>query len=82
MVPQWTAVEGRRIERPFEFRDFAQALRFINAIGAIAEEEGHHPDMLVHGWNKVRVTLWTHAIEGLSINDFILASKIDRIKVV
>lgn len=80
MVSEWTVSERSRIERSFVFRDFAQALRFLNMVGAIAEKEGHHPDMLLHSWNKVSITLWTHAIGGLSINDFIVAAKIDRIE--
>ena len=52
----------------------------MNAVGAIAEEEGHHPNLFLHSWNKVKITLYTHAISGLSENDFILAAKIDTIK--
>ncbi len=58
---------------------FAAAMRFVNAMAAVAEEEGHHPDFAVHGWNQVGVSLRTHAIDGLSRNDFILAAKIDDI---
>ena len=79
-VADWSVIDDTSIERGFEFKNFAEALRFVNAVGEIAEDEGHHPDILLHGWNKVRITLWTHAIGGLSINDFIVASKIDRIK--
>lgn len=79
MIPKWAIVETIRIEREFELKDFSQALKLINSIGVVAEDEGHHPDMLVYSWNKVKVTLWTHAIGGLSINDFIVASKIDRL---
>lgn len=90
-VPAWTLVEAgrptlhapsapyRRIERGFVFRDFASALAFVNAVGAVAEAEGHHPDILVHSWRKVSLALTTHAIKGLSENDFILAAKIDAI---
>src|SRR2546421_692838 len=60
------------------FRDFVQALAFTNRVGAIAEEEQHHPDIYL-AWGKVRVTIWTHAIDGLSRNDFVLAAKIDQI---
>jgi 4a-hydroxytetrahydrobiopterin dehydratase len=69
--------DGPRISRQLRFRDFPAALRFVNDVAAIAEREGHHPDLHVHDWNVVDVTLWTHAIEGLSENDFILASQID-----
>ncbi len=69
---------GKKIERKFKFKDFKEALDFVNRIGAIAEQEGHHPDIEL-GWGKVEVELSTHAIGGLSVNDFILAAKIDRL---
>lgn len=72
----WLLKENR-IERDFAFRDFKEALRFVNRLGEIAEEEGHHPDILLHQYNKVRVSVWTHAVMGLTENDFILAAKID-----
>lgn len=78
-VPEWAVVDDTKIERSFLFKDFAQALDFINRVGALAESEGHHPDILLHGWNKVKITIWTHAIGGLSLNDFIVAKKIDEI---
>jgi len=78
-VPDWNVVDNKMIERLYKFKDFAQALEFINKVGAVAESEGHHPDIFLHGWNKVKITLWTHAIGGLSINDFIIAKKIDEI---
>jgi 4a-hydroxytetrahydrobiopterin dehydratase len=71
------ALDGDRIRRHFRFRDFAAAMRFVNAVAQVAEGEGHHPDMLIHDWNAVDVSIWTHAIGGLSENDFILAAKID-----
>ena len=74
----WT-LEGDRIRRHFRFRDFKGAMRFVNLVADLAEEEGHHPDLLVHGWNLVDVTLSTHSIGGLSENDFIVAGKIDRL---
>jgi len=67
------------ITRTFTVSDFSDALTFINAIGDIAEAEGHHPDMKLHGYKNVTVTLSTHAIAGLSENDFILAAKIDQL---
>ena len=73
------ARNAKSIERKLVFKDFKHALRFVNNVGAIAEKEGHHPDILLHSWNKVNIRLSTHAIKGLSINDFILAAKIDRI---
>jgi 4a-hydroxytetrahydrobiopterin dehydratase len=68
-----------RLHRHFRFRDFAGAMRFVNSIAALAEEEGHHPDFALHDWNLLDVTLWTHAIGGLSENDFIMAGKIDAL---
>lgn len=69
-----------KISREFTFRDFIEALEFVNRVGDLAELEGHHPDILIHSWNKVLITLYTHSIGGLSENDFILASKIDLVK--
>ena len=80
-VSEWSVIDDKSIERTFELKDFMEALEFVNKAGDIAEEEGHHPDLFIHSWNKVKVTLWTHAIGGLSINDFVVASKIDRISV-
>lgn len=71
--------EGKKIEKEFTFLDFITALDFVNKIGAIAEEEGHHPEIEL-GWGKVEVELSTHAIGGLSVNDFILAAKINRLQ--
>lgn len=73
----WEAREAHtRIQRHYRFKNFAEAMRFVNAIAAVAEAEGHHPDFTVHSWNCVDVTLWTHAIGGLSENDLIMAAKI------
>ncbi|MBI3036874.1 4a-hydroxytetrahydrobiopterin dehydratase [Candidatus Woesearchaeota archaeon] len=66
------------IEKKYKFRDFAEAMMFVNKVAALAEEEGHHPDIKI-SWNKVTLTLWTHAIKGLSENDFIMAAKIDAL---
>ena len=78
-VPGWTAKQNHEIVREFKFKNFADALTFVNKIGAIAETEGHHPD-ITFGWGYVKITLSTHAMLGLSENDFILAAKIDSIK--
>ena len=78
-VPDWTILDDKKLEKQFKFKDFAEALRFINKVGAVAETEGHHPDINLHSWNKVTITLWTHAIKGLFLNDFILAAKIDAL---
>jgi len=78
-IPGWELnEEGTVIKRAFTFKDFAEALAFANKVGALAEEEGHHPDMLV-AWGKVGLTLTTHAVNGLSENDFILAAKINAL---
>ena len=69
-----------KISREFIFRDFIDALEFVNRVGDLAETEGHHPDILIHSWNKVLITLYTHSIGGLSENDYILAAKINDIK--
>ena len=74
----WNLVAGKRIQKEYTFKDFARALAFVNRAGAIAEAEGHHPDILIHSWNRVRLEIFTHVIGGLSENDFILAAKIDR----
>jgi 4a-hydroxytetrahydrobiopterin dehydratase len=77
-VPAWELVAGRQITRAFTFPDFAKALKFVNRVGALAEKQGHHPDIFLT-WGKAAITLWTHKIDGLSESDFIMAAKIDRI---
>jgi 4a-hydroxytetrahydrobiopterin dehydratase len=77
-VPQWNVVNGHHITRSFTFPDFLQALAFVNKVGELAEQQGHHPDILL-AWGKAEVTTWTHAINGLTESDFILAAKIDRL---
>jgi 4a-hydroxytetrahydrobiopterin dehydratase len=77
-VPGWQVVDDHHLARTWTFDDFAQALAFTNRVGALAEEEGHHPDILV-AWGRVEITLWTHAIGGLSESDFVLAAKIDTL---
>src|SRR5919201_2211965 len=72
-------VEGiKRLRRVFEFDDFAQALAFTDAVGELAEEEGHHPALLTE-WGRTTVTWWTHKIKGLHRNDFIMAAKTDEL---
>jgi 4a-hydroxytetrahydrobiopterin dehydratase len=77
-VPQWTVVNGHHLTRAFKFPDFSHALAFVNKVGAIAEQQGHHPDILL-AWGKAEVTTWTHKINGLTESDFILAAKIDKL---
>ena len=77
-VPGWSVVENHHIVRDYEFADFIQALAAVNRIGALAEEQGHHPDLFL-AWGKVGVKIWTHKIDGLTESDFILAAKIDEV---
>ncbi len=80
-VPDWQVVERegvKRLERVFEFDNFAQALAFTNKVGDQAEEEGHHPALLTE-WGKVTVSWWTHKIGGLHQNDFIMAARTDEL---
>ncbi len=77
-APGWTVKKNHEIFREFKFKNFAESLAFINKIGAVAESEGHHPD-ISFGWGYARVTLFTHAVGGLSENDFIMAAKIDEL---
>ncbi len=77
-LKNWEFIESQKIIKQFKFEDFKQAMEFVNKIAVIAEEEGHHPDIEIH-YNKVSIILWTHFINGLSENDFILAAKIDNL---
>jgi 4a-hydroxytetrahydrobiopterin dehydratase len=80
-VPDWDLVEVdgvRRLQRAFRFDDFGQALAFTNRVGALAEQEGHHPALLTE-WGRTTVTWWTHKIGGLHRNDFILAARTDEL---
>lgn len=79
-VPAWeVSPDTKSISRQFTFKDFKEALAFVNRVGALAEEEGHHPDIKLFEYKHVLISLWTHAIGGLSENDFILAAKIDTL---
>ena len=77
-LPDWQVVDDHHLVRTFTFPDFKTALEFVNRAGAIAEEEGHHPDLLL-SWGKVEVKIWTHKVDGLTESDFILAAKIGRL---
>ena len=80
-VPAWRLEENAtRLVHRFEFRDFVEAMKFVNGVAEVAEREGHHPDIAIH-WNKVDLTLWTHKIGGLHENDFIVAAKVNRLLV-
>ena len=80
-VPEWAhweVVNEHHITRTFTFPDFRKALDFVNRVGEVAEEQGHHPDILLT-WGKAEITLWTHKVDGLTESDFIMAAKIDRL---
>jgi 4a-hydroxytetrahydrobiopterin dehydratase len=77
-VPGWTVVNGHHLTRNFDFPDFKSALAFTNKVGEIAEQQGHHPDILLK-WGQVGVTIWTHKIDGLTESDFILAAKLSQL---
>jgi 4a-hydroxytetrahydrobiopterin dehydratase len=74
----WRVVDDHHLEKEYKFEDFLQALAFTNEVGALAEAQGHHPDIHL-AWGKVRLTTWTHSINGLSESDFILAAKADAL---
>jgi 4a-hydroxytetrahydrobiopterin dehydratase len=78
-VPQWQVVNEHHLAREFKFPDFRHALDFVNRAGAIAEEQGHHPNLML-GWGRVEITIWTHKIDGMTESDFILAAKIDQLQ--
>jgi 4a-hydroxytetrahydrobiopterin dehydratase len=77
-LPNWNVVDERHLTRAFSFPDFKEALAFVNRVGDVAEEQGHHPDILL-AWGKVEITLWTHKVNGLTESDFIMAAKIDEL---
>ncbi len=77
-VHGWKVIEEHHLTKTFKFPDFRGALKFVNHVGELAEEQGHHPDIWL-GWGKVEITTWTHKINGLTESDFILAAKIDQI---
>ena len=80
-IPDWELTHENgipKLDRVFKFKDFQCALDFTTELGALAEDQGHHPDIYL-AWGKVGVKIWTHKIDGLSESDFILAAKIDRL---
>jgi len=74
----WKVVEQHHLEKEYKFKNFRLALDFVNKIGELAEAQGHHPDIYL-AWGRVKVKLWTHKINGLHTNDFVLAAKIDKL---
>jgi 4a-hydroxytetrahydrobiopterin dehydratase len=75
----WEVIAGHHLRKIFEFKDFREALSFVNRVGELAEAQGHHPDILL-AWGRAEITIWTHKIDGLTESDFILAAKIDVMK--
>lgn len=76
-VPDWS-IENGRLSRDVQVKNFKAAVSLLNAVGAIAEQENHHPDLCIHRWNHLRIEFYTHTVEGLTENDFILAAKLEQ----
>jgi 4a-hydroxytetrahydrobiopterin dehydratase len=82
MLPKghhWQVVNGHHLVSTYKFPDFKSALAFVNRVGELAEQQGHHPDILL-GWGKAEITTWTHSVDGLTESDFVLAAKIDELQ--
>jgi len=77
-VDGWNVIQEHHLTKTLTFPDFREALKFVNRVGELAEEQGHHPDLLL-AWGKVEITIWTHKVNGLTESDFILAAKIDQL---
>ena len=77
-LKEWTIIEDHHLTKRWEFKNFAKPLKLVNAIAELAEREGHHPN-ISFGWGYLEIKIWTHVIDGLSKNDFILATKIDNL---
>lgn len=75
-IDDWNTVEEHHLQKEYKLKNFAEALTLVNRIGAIAEEQNHHPDIFL-AWGRVKVTIWTHKIDGLTESDFIFAAKCD-----
>ena len=74
----WHVMQDHHLENEFKFQNFREALDFTNKVGELAEAQGHHPDIYL-AWGKVKITIWTHKIDGLTESDFVLAAKIDQL---
>jgi 4a-hydroxytetrahydrobiopterin dehydratase len=74
----WEVIREHHLLKTYTFKDFNEALEFVNRVGQLAEEQGHHPD-ICFGWGRAELTIFTHKIDGLSLSDFILAAKIDAL---
>lgn len=75
----WEAIDEHHLNKNHQFKNFREALDFVNQVGNLAEEQGHHPD-ICFGWGKVEISIWTHKIDGLTTSDFVLAAKIDKLR--
>jgi 4a-hydroxytetrahydrobiopterin dehydratase len=78
LKPGWRVVDEHHLEKEYKFKDFREALAFTNKVGELAEAQGHHPDIYL-AWGKVRLTIWTHKINGLTESDFVFAAKADNL---
>jgi 4a-hydroxytetrahydrobiopterin dehydratase len=76
-LDDWRVVDEHHLSKSYEFKNFKEALAFVNRVGDVAEAEGHHPDIYL-AWGRARIEIWTHSINGLSESDFVLAAKADR----
>jgi 4a-hydroxytetrahydrobiopterin dehydratase len=74
----WRVESEHHLEKEYRFRDFAEALAFVNRVGAMADEQNHHPDVLL-AWGRARITIWTHKIDGLTESDFVFAARCDAL---
>lgn len=77
-LDEWEVVNEHHLKKSYRFGDFRESLAFVNRVGEIAEEQGHHPD-ICFGWGSAEISIWTHKIDGLTESDFILAAKIDQL---
>jgi 4a-hydroxytetrahydrobiopterin dehydratase len=76
--PDWRVINGHHLEREYKFENFRKALDFTNKVGELAEQQNHHPDICL-AWGKVKLTLWTHKIDGLTESDFVFAAKVNQL---
>jgi 4a-hydroxytetrahydrobiopterin dehydratase len=74
----WQVTDEHHLSKTYRFKDFRESLEFINRVGALAEQQGHHPD-ICFGWGTAEIKIWTHKIDGLTESDFVLAAKIDKL---
>ena len=77
-LDKWEVIDEHHLRKNFKFTDFREAQEFVNRVGKLAEQQGHHPD-ICFGWGRAEITIWTHKIDGLTESDFILAAKIDQL---